>query len=99
MCNRFLEDFVNKVIERNKLWLWIYSEPEADLNFLLIYADSRKDAILKLREHKSLVNLFHPNFDIFTKDIEAYISRFEIELYHDRECNYKLVDLSKADRI
>ena len=99
MCNRFIEDFVNKVIEKNSLWLWVYAEPGEDVNFLLIQANSRREAILKIRNYKYVCQLFHPNFDIFTKDDDLYVERFELEMYHDREMNFKLVDLSKVERI
>ena len=99
MCNRFIEDFVNKIVEKNSLWLWIYAENEEDIKFLLIEADNRKDAILKLKDYKYVGSLFHPNFNIFTKDLDLYIERFEIELYYDRGMNFQLVDLSKVDRI
>ena len=99
MCNRFIEDFVNKIVEKNSLWLWVYAEPGEDVKFLLIHAKSRREAILKIREYKYVCHLFHPNFDIFTKDDDIYVERFELEMYYDREMNFKLVDLSKVDRI
>jgi len=99
MCNKFIEDFVNRVIEKNSLWLWVYGDPGEDVNFLLIEANSRREAILKIREYKYVCHLFHPNFDINTGNDDSYVERFELELYYDREMNFKLVDLSKVDRI
>ena len=59
MCNRFIEDFVNKVIEKNTQWLWIYNSDQDELKFLLIYAFDKKEAILKLRNTIYTLNMFN----------------------------------------
>ena len=71
MCNRFIERFVNKVIEKNKVWLWIYSDytdSNQDVNFLLIYADTRRDAIIKLINNPKYIR------SVFHTDIATYVN-------------------------
>ena len=110
MYNRFIERFVNKITEKNGLWLWVYGEPNSDINFILIQANTRREAIIKLLQNpKYISSLFHTDITTYVNETEINeteinrtdlcITIFEKQLEYDRGCNFRLLDLSKLERI